>query len=105
MRMSEVLVRDGDPLYVIGTLMERGQIESHREPPKGSWAAQVTEAFRPLHPPEVDPGRVVILKGRHGVPFILADSEQQALNGMRGEIWLPLAFGVFFTAFSLFTLF
>jgi hypothetical protein len=105
-RMSEICVRDGDPLYVIGTLMERGQIDaSRREPPKGSWAAQVLEAFEPLHPPEVDSGRVVIWKGHHGVPFILADSEQQALNGMRREIWLPLAFGVFFTVFSLFTLF
>jgi hypothetical protein len=86
--------------------MERAQIEaSGRKLPEGSWAAQVIGAFRPLHPPEVDPDRVVVWKGGYGRPFVLADSEQQAVKGMRREMWVPLAFGLFFTTFSLVTLF
>jgi hypothetical protein len=105
-RMSETVVRDGDPLYVIGTLVERGRIDaSRRTQIRGSWAEEVIGAFRPLHPPDVDPNRVVVWKGEPGRPFILSGSEQQALKGIRGEIWAPLAFGAFFTAFSIFTLF
>jgi hypothetical protein len=113
MVMTETRLEEGGPLYVLGTLSERARIRAtptrdggERElasRPFQAWAEQVSDAPLPAVsvPPDVDDSRVVVWKGDQGRPFILADSERDAVKRLSRSTWIEILCGAAFMTGSL----